>query len=136
MSSIPQLTPQEKRANRKASHAKWRANNVEYLKEKERNRKRGKRNSHPIEVYRKYNLKKKYGLTLEQYQAMFAAQNGYCAACHLPQTEGKILVVDHDHTTGKVRGLIHNTCNSIIGFVGDDPTKLRMLADYLEGNYD
>jgi len=55
-----------------------------------------------------YNLKK-YGLTLEEFEAMAAAQDGQCAICDIiPETT---LQVDHDHTTGKVRGLLCHTCN-------------------------
>lgn len=52
-----------------------------------------------------------YGLTLAQVQAMSRAQGDVCAICH----EKKFLVVDHDHETGKVRGLLCYRCNTFIG---------------------
>lgn len=71
----------------------------------------------PLEVrtpkYRKYGLKHRHGLTVEQYDAMLKAQNGVCAVCLEPPTTGhnKRLHVDHDHATGKVRGLLCMHCN-------------------------
>lgn len=63
-------------------------------------------------------LKNRYGLSLERYYEMFAAQNGVCAICKNPGRprkseflEPRLLDVDHDHVTGKVRGLLCNSCN-------------------------
>lgn len=85
---------------------------------------------------------RRYGLTIEQYEAMFAAQGGVCAICRLPERnrqphrkDGKWvdpLAIDHDHATGKVRGLLCMLCNTAIGKFGDDPVMLRQAADYLE----
>ena len=58
---------------------------------------------------------KKYGLTLEQYEAMHNAQNGVCAICGKPNQNNRILCVDHDHKTGKVRKLLCTSCNSKLG---------------------
>jgi len=57
----------------------------------------------------------KYGLTVEQYQDMFAAQGGTCAICHTPPTATARLVVDHCHTSGRVRALLCRTCNTHLG---------------------
>lgn len=82
-------------------------------------------------------LKFHYGLTLEQYRAMFTAQNGLCALCGRPETwcyKGKPtdLSVDHDHQTGKVRALLCRKCNVGLGHFQDDPARLRKAAAYLD----
>lgn len=82
---------------------------------------------------RKSYLKRKYGLTLEQYDAMLAAQGGVCAICKKPPRGDYVLHVDHDHGDGRIRGLLHFTCNNLLGDAEDDPTVLREAADYLEG---
>lgn len=55
-------------------------------------------------------LRRKYGLTPEQYQEMLDSQNGVCAICETPPTD-KRLAVDHDHDTGAIRGLLCKNCN-------------------------
>lgn len=81
-------------------------------------------------------MKSYYGITLDDYDALFAAQNGLCAACGFPgiprRDRLRPLVVDHDHQTGQVRGLLCNHCNVAIGMVSDDAARLRQLAEYLE----
>lgn len=81
-------------------------------------------------------LKKQYGITLNDWEAMHAAQGGVCAVCKSCEYEKSSryanLAVDHCHATGKVRGLLCNACNRAIGFLRDDPKTARALADYLE----
>lgn len=87
--------------------------------------------------YRKNPVKAKnrnlarYGITLEDYGSLLAKQHGCCAICHRPPTDGKLLVVDHDHATGMVRGLLHNECNVALGLFQDNPTILIAAANYL-----
>ncbi len=81
---------------------------------------------------RKSYLKRTYGLTLEQYDAMFASQDGVCAICGKPPSNGFVLHVDHDHVTGAIRGLLHFTCNNLLGDAEDDPVVLRSAATYVE----
>lgn len=83
-------------------------------------------------------LRRQYGLTLEERDALLAAQGGVCKLCGLgiefggrSATEGAH--VDHCHTTGKVRGILCATHNTSLGKFNDDPVLLRKAADYLEG---
>jgi len=79
---------------------------------------------------REHHLTNAYGITLEDYDALLATQGGVCVICHNGTDEP--LHVDHDHTTGKVRGLLCSNCNTGIGLLKDDPVRLRAAADYLE----
>jgi hypothetical protein len=65
---------------------------------------------------------------------MLLAQNYTCAICPTQDFENKngLLFVDHDHATGKVRGLLCGGCNRMIGCGKDQPKRLRSGADYLE----
>ena len=79
-------------------------------------------------------LKYEYGLTIEAFDSMLTGQNKLCALCHKPFELSELPVVDHNHTTGKVRGLIHNRCNLVLGWAKDDPILLKDAADYLTKN--
>ncbi|MCA1696558.1 MAG: endonuclease VII domain-containing protein [Actinobacteria bacterium] len=87
---------------------------------------------------RAYRLQKLFGITLEQYQAMFAAQGGVCAICGEPERQVRKssspveLAVDHDHETGVIRALLCNNCNKGLGCLMDSPELLRRAALYLE----
>lgn len=80
---------------------------------------------------------KRYGITPEDYESMLADQDGVCAICHEPETlirRGTVcsLTIDHDHMTGKVRGLLCNNCNRALGLFNDNQKILRSAAEYLE----
>lgn len=80
---------------------------------------------------------RRYGITLEQYEAMLAEQNGLCLICGNPPDPNGVkaasrLHVDHDATTGRVRGLLCNRCNPGIGYFMHDTTRLRAAIAYLE----
>lgn len=91
-----------------------------------------------LKQMRDYNLMKRYGVTADEYDAMLADQGGGCAICG--RTYGRMhqsgkktaLVVDHCHSTGEVRGLLCDPCNTSIGKMNDDPALLRKAADYLD----
>jgi hypothetical protein len=81
----------------------------------------------------------KYGLTVEQRDAMLIGQGGVCKVCKRApngKKQNKILHLDHCHATGRVRGLLCNHCNVALGCAGDSPDRLRALATYLEQNSD
>lgn len=75
-------------------------------------------------------LKRKYGITPEQYDEMLAAQGGDCAICGRPPKKIS-LHVDHDHQTGAIRLLLCFLCNNLLGDAGDDPALLEKAASYL-----
>lgn len=75
-----------------------------------------------------------YGLTVEDYEAMNHAQGGWCAICGGTSARSDSdggLVVDHDHATGAVRGLLCGRCNSALGQMRDDPAILLAAVEYL-----
>lgn len=80
------------------------------------------------------NLRTRYGLTIEAYNAMLVGQNGLCAACGEPERrKGRTrLAVDHDHVTGAIRGLLCDHCNRVAGHRNTSPRWLHALAAYLE----
>jgi hypothetical protein len=82
---------------------------------------------------REYSQKKRcesiYGISLEQYEAMVARQGGLCAICK--EKPEKSLCVDHCHTSGRVRGLLCNNCNCMLGFAQNDPSRLDAGGDFL-----
>ena len=73
----------------------------------------------------------KYGLTFEQFSAMLDEQEGRCAICAAEFDEEPM--VDHDHKTHKVRGLLCKNCNTGLGMFRDSPRLLKGAALYLEG---
>lgn len=91
-----------------------------------------------IKTGRKLWLKKKFGITLEQYEEMFNRQKGLCGACDKPETQinkksglVRMLAVDHNHQTGKIRQLLCNKCNVGLGVVDDSIEWLEKLIIYL-----
>jgi hypothetical protein len=83
---------------------------------------------------RGHTLKKRYGLTLEDYDAMLAAQGGVCAICSGadPGRGYKYFSVDHDHLTGAVRELLCHQCNVMIGNAKDKVENLESAIRYLK----
>jgi hypothetical protein len=74
---------------------------------------------------------KRYGLTVEQYEDMAKLWNHTCWICEQPDPHGRRLAVDHDASTGLVRGLLCTDCNRGIGLMGHDPERLERAARYL-----
>lgn len=74
-----------------------------------------------------------YGLTLGDYERMLFEQDERCAICESPECDSThSLAVDHDHQTGKVRGLLCRRCNQVLGKMEDDPALLEAAAAYLK----
>ncbi|HHK7736737.1 TPA: endonuclease VII domain-containing protein [Escherichia coli] len=83
-------------------------------------------------------VKHRYGITADEYNALLQQQGGRCAVCGEYPTPGNTrahwdgkLCIDHDHETGRVRGLLCNDCNLAVGY-GKSPDVLRRSADYLQ----
>lgn len=80
-------------------------------------------------------LEQTYNISLKQYEKMYMEQAGLCAICRKPTTiEKPFLFVDHDHDTGKVRGLLCHKCNAGIGLFEDNVNSLNFAIQYLRNN--
>lgn len=89
----------------------------------------GCRDGYSLQCKRCMHLKHKYGITDAEYQQMLADCSGLCMICEEVMDNPH---VDHDHATGKVRGLLCATCNRGIGQFKDSPKLLLAAVDYLE----
>ncbi len=83
-----------------------------------------------------YGLERNYGITLSQYDSLLKEQSGVCAICKSPPSNnGKRatgrLHVDHNHLTGKIRGLLCSNCNTAMGLLKDNVLILRASIDYI-----
>lgn len=107
------------RDRRKEWRAKWKEENPEKLK------------AHA----RKHQLKMKYGITPEKYNELLLIQNGHCVFCdRTPEQERYgVLTIDHDHKTGKIRGLLCITHNRSLGVFGDNEEGLLKVLAYVRG---
>lgn len=72
-----------------------------------------------------------YGLTKDQYEALYKAQGGTCYICQRATGKRKKLAVDHDHKTGYVRGLLCSPCNNILAHLRDDKDAAHRVFVYL-----
>jgi hypothetical protein len=90
-----------------------------------------------IQMRKGEHLKSTYGLTKDEYNKILSQQNGVCAICLKAETciskngNPHRLAVDHDHSTGKVRGLLCKNCNTGLGMFFDSADLLRMAENYL-----
>jgi len=90
-----------------------------------------------VRANRRWNdLKRKHGVTKEEYEWMLKSQDGKCAICGTTQPDNagvkSTMCVDHDHVTGKNRGLLCNRCNRVLGLMLDSPELFRHAAAYLD----
>lgn len=99
----------------RTSTLRWRKANPE-------KNKRAKRNS----------MLRKYGLDADSFDALLRSQGGRCCICATRKPAGKGWAVDHNHATGRVRGILCSPCNAGIGLLQDDANILRSAALYLE----
>jgi hypothetical protein len=127
---------------RRARRAGWTKDY--WAKNKDRRRASNQRylRNHPEKIREdlaRRHLLRNYGLTPEEFKAMSDAQGKRCAACGEIPSQGKRshfaevpLVVDHCHRTGRVRGLLCSFCNSALGYLHEDPSKILGLLAYLD----
>jgi hypothetical protein len=105
---------------------------------KEYQRQYRKKNAEKLKLYKRnrrvtwaWHIRANYGLTLNQYDELLIEQSGRCAICCCVTED---LFVDHDHSSGKVRGLLCVNCNFLIGHAGDDSITLELSIAYLKKN--
>lgn len=101
------------RAKKYAIHRKWAIKNKEKVRD--------------------YLLQKEHGISLEFYNKILELQGSVCAICS-GENDGKNLVVDHDHKTGKLRGLLCFKCNVALGLLKDDFVLFFVAHEYLQRN--
>ncbi len=155
---MPHKDPEARKAYRKAYREKnaeklkqlsrdWMRNNKErrreYYKERmaamgdvlrERGREERSRRKPKIQ---EYHLKRLYGLTLAERDALLVSQDNKCAVClrgvEINVTQRRNTAnVDHCHATGIVRGILCSNCNRAVGLLEDSPERFRAAAEYLE----
>lgn len=82
-------------------------------------------------------LRSKFGISVAEYDAMYAVQNGLCALCGTSADQSYHgLHVDHDHATGRIRGLLCQRCNMALGLFKDSVTVLAEAIAYLARSAD
>lgn len=121
-------------------HPKKRRNdlNVEQLQTiREQARKKYARNPEPQRIgsrpsHVRNDLKRRYGITIEQWLGLLASQNGCCAACRNDSPGSKNWNIDHNQENLSIRGILCNGCNSALGLLKDDIDKVFALAAYLQ----
>lgn len=133
-----------------AAKSKWRLANLPHVLSQQRRRAqspeykvvakrqhkawRDKNRDHVRKYCKENELKRLYGLTSDDVSVLVLAQRGVCASCGGPPDDKRPLLVDHDHRTGKVRGLLCNSCNLTLGRSKENINRLRALAFYLESH--
>lgn len=113
---------------RKAT-AKWRLNNPEKVAAQQARR---YRKNPTAEVARTQNWfrARKYGITSTEFEALVAASGGHCQLCGDPFT--RTPHIDHNHSTGEVRGLLCSPCNVGLGFFRDNTNRLKLAIQWIE----
>jgi ribosome-binding protein aMBF1 (putative translation factor) len=81
-----------------------------------------------LATVRKSEIKRLYGLTVEEYEAIIERGCDICGK----QGSGREIHLDHDHRNGKVRTALCRRCNFLLGYADDSPERLRAAADYIE----
>lgn len=118
------------RANRDREISRVRAWQQEN-KDQYNERQRRYREMHPDRDWSGY-LKRKFGMTVDEYDAFLVAHGGRCAICGHEPAEGTRLHLDHDHESKAVRGMLCVRCNNGLGQFQEDPALLERAVDYLQ----
>ena len=107
----------------------WQKAHPEYYQERLR-RNREEDREHRAEVSRRGHLRRKYGLSTEDFEFLRVAQNDVCGICGEPEAAG--LHIDHHHESGLIRGLLCGKCNKAIGLLKEDPALFDAASSYLQ----
>ena len=83
------------------------------------------------QVVRKENIKRAHGITIDDYNKLFEKQGGVCAICFEKPIKRRH-AVDHNHSTGKIRGLLCHNCNMALGLLKESPELLDRAKAYLK----
>ena len=125
----------EKKRERQREYArKRRLSNPEAIRASQK--KYGERN---FELRKNIMLKLRFNITIDDYKLILEKQFGVCKICNMPETakknnsnEVRMLCVDHDHKTGKVRGLLCGNCNKALGYYEANKPRAQEFEKYLE----
>jgi hypothetical protein len=79
---------------------------------------------------------KQHGIDPVKAEEYYQAHNGLCDLCHEPNNSARAMAVDHCHKTGKIRGMLHSNCNTMLGMAKDSPRILILAIDYLNRSLD
>lgn len=122
----------------KKNPEKWHASQKRYReahKEREHRRHKVYYNTHKEQIRKKmivWWLRKRFGLTPETFEALWEKQKGLCAICDVALNRTQYgHTIDHDHKTGKIRGLLCHPCNRLLGRLHDDTTFIKRIEQYL-----
>ena len=121
------------RERKRRENRKWRRKNRVRLRKSGRESMRSWRKANPErrrEIERARSLKKNYGISIAAYESLLKRQRGVCAICQKGPHKRR-LDVDHDHATGKVRGLLCTNCNNGLGRFLDSTLLLSAAKKYL-----
>ncbi len=129
--------PERKEKERETMRV-WNKNNrhrINYLRQKRRKanpeKEKEKRRNEKLRCY--------YNISPDDYSRLLAIQNGCCAICgsthHYGNKKSSHFQIDHDHTTGDVRGLLCAKCNRGLGLLGDSESSILKVLNYLRGNH-
>jgi hypothetical protein len=128
----------ERRAERAADPERARARErahraADPLAARARDKRYAQRHPDKIQLKRQRIRLRQYGLTPETFAALIAAQNNCCAICENPLPKGLHRHIDHCHKTGRVRGVLCQRCNVLLGFALENPRTLERAVAYLGG---
>lgn len=87
-----------------------------------------------LSMIRRINLRKRYNITIDEYEKILLSQNGVCAICRKNNLIKRRFAVDHNHKTNKIRGILCYKCNVGLGSFEDDTTLLQKAILYLKEN--
>jgi len=121
-------TAEEKREAKNIANREWHRRNPEAAKKWRVNNPEKRKASS-----RRSNLLRHYSLTIDQFDAILESQGRVCAIC-AGEAGPKGFAVDHDHSTGTVRGILCMPCNTALGMMKDNPARLIAAANYLKGH--